>query len=483
MNFGISEKGFKTMRLPDLLDEFNERAKELLGQNIDTDPASEMGQLMGVLVYPLSILWEQLSILWYAITPKTANGVQLDNCVNFSNTRRIKAYPTKVKVALFGDSDTILSKGFVVSSDKYFFDLIESTILSGNFQKQIYVLIKDYEDVREKEFTFSVSKNSDPSFGVYVIAAIDETMETLFVKIKEIVEVDQDFVATYLGNGMVSITPTIPNVISVTIQSEDTLQIAYVGVFNCEETGPISVISGDITNVPSLPSGLTSVYNYEDGTKGSLVENDVDLYSRFLFNIRTLSSGNIDSIVSKIKNTVVGVVVCKGKENARDVEYDGLPPHSILLIISGGDPVEIAKVIWASKSGGIFTAGNILTYVEDSNGTLQEVRFSRPTEKFAWIKVVIGVYSEEIFPPDGSDKITQSLLSYCANVYTLDLDLIPIRFVPPILSAVNGILTIEIWVALMDSIEESPIYTKEAIPIDGETFASFNENRIEISYT
>lgn len=67
-------------------------------------------------------------------------------------------------------------------------------------------------------------------------------------------------------------------------------------------------------------------------------------------------------------------------ENDTDlVDANGLAPHSIALVVEGGDATAIAQQIRTKKGAGAGTFGTSTQIVTDQEGVIYLIRFSRPT--------------------------------------------------------------------------------------------------------
>ena len=96
----------------------------------------------------------------------------------------------------------------------------------------------------------------------------------------------------------------------------------------------------------------------------------------------------IESIVGELLNNIENVESASGYENDTDyVDSRGLPPHSIEIIVEGGDNSEIAQAILRRKAGGIQTYGSIEVGVPGVYGDTIPVRFNRPDYLYTWLKV------------------------------------------------------------------------------------------------
>ena len=100
--------------------------------------------------------------------------------------------------------------------------------------------------------------------------------------------------------------------------------------------------------------------------------------------LQVTGAGTLPSIVARLQDDVSGVTTVKGYENRTDViDVSGRPPHSIEMVVEGGDDQDIIDTLWLVKGGGIQTFGNTSGVAVDSNGNNQTLYFSRPTPRMA----------------------------------------------------------------------------------------------------
>ena len=122
----------------------------------------------------------------------------------------------------------------------------------------------------------------------------------------------------------------------------------------------------------------------------------------------------VDAIAAQIALNVSGVLSTSGFENTGDVvDGDGLPAHSVEMVVLDGDDQDIWDEIWQSKAGGIETHGATSGTVVDRNGDNQTVNFTRPTPKD--IHVIIDVTTDADWPSDGIAQ-TKAVLAAWGNL-------------------------------------------------------------------
>ncbi len=112
------------------------------------------------------------------------------------------------------------------------------------------------------------------------------------------------------------------------------------------------------------------------------------------------SSAMLESIKSAILKNVQGVVSVAPYENCtNEVDSAGRWPHSIEVVVEGGDATEIAQQILNTKAGGINTFGSVETTLHGVYGEDIVVRFNRPTYVKVWFKVGVTLVRTQIRLP------------------------------------------------------------------------------------
>ena len=74
----LDRNGFTKKTYSDLIDEMEEKAKELFGENVNTKSYTPLGIILRVVAWFLSILWDNVERVYNSSFVKKAEGVQLD---------------------------------------------------------------------------------------------------------------------------------------------------------------------------------------------------------------------------------------------------------------------------------------------------------------------------------------------------------------------------------------------------------------------
>ena len=206
-------------------------------------------------------------------------------------------------------------------------------------------------------------------------------------------------------------------------------------------TGPITALSGTITEIDTPITGWSSVNNLSDAQVGTNEETDVELRSRRERSVARDAQAIIDAILAGVANVegVTQTVVLENDTNSTDP--NGLPPHSFQVIAVGGIDEEIANVIWLKKPAGILSFGSTTVQIIDSQGIPHDISFSRSTTVDIYVEVDLTTYPE--YPANGDELIKKAIVDYAngdlvaGRGFSLADDVIYTRLYTPI-NSVQG---------------------------------------------
>lgn len=143
--------------------------------------------------------------------------------------------------------------------------------------------------------------------------------------------------------------------------------------------GAVTAPAGSINQIGTPTLGWQSVTNPAAATPGAPVESDAALRVRQAISVALPSRSVLEGTIGAVAS-VPGVLRHAAFENdAAVVDAHGLPPHSIALVVDGGDAASIAQAIAAKKTPGTGTHGTTAVVVTDIYGIAHRIRFFRPT--------------------------------------------------------------------------------------------------------
>lgn len=158
-----------------------------------------------------------------------------------------------------------------------------------------------------------------------------------------------------------------------------------------QELGSIQAGANTLTSIETPTAGWQSVNNANAATAGQPIETDALLRRRQQASTALPSVVILDGIIGGIA-ALPGVTRVKAYENDTDLtDANGLPSHSISMIVEGGDAQLIAQVIAVKKTPGAGTYGTTLVSLIDNYGVPHNIKFYRPT--YVPITVVITIHN------------------------------------------------------------------------------------------
>ncbi|WP_038367828.1 bacteriophage protein [Bosea sp. UNC402CLCol] len=172
---------------------------------------------------------------------------------------------------------------------------------------------------------------------------------------------------------------------SVTIPAGGSITVTAIA----KDAGAIQALPGAISTIGTPTRGWQSVTNANAAAPGQPVELDAQLRQRQTISTAlpslTVFEGTMGAVAS-----VAGVDRLKGYENdTGTTDANGIPAHSISLVVQGGDATAIAQAIAAKKTAGTGTYGTTNVTITDEYGVARAIKFYRPTA--ATIKVAISL--------------------------------------------------------------------------------------------
>lgn len=142
-----------------------------------------------------------------------------------------------------------------------------------------------------------------------------------------------------------------------------------------QEPGDIHAAAGEIKIIATPCRGWQSAVNTMAATPGRAVETDAALRKRQAVSTAlpslTVFEGTLGAVAA-----VPGVTRWRGYENdTGEADDNGLPPHSICLVVEGGDAQAIADAIAIKKTPGCSTYGDVEMLTRDEMGVPNYIRF------------------------------------------------------------------------------------------------------------
>lgn len=177
-----------------------------------------------------------------------------------------------------------------------------------------------------------------------------------------------------------------------------------------EEVGAIEASPNTITQIGTPTLGWQSVNNPTQATVGVAVETDAELRQRQSISTELPSVSLWEGIIGSLLN-LPGVIRVSGVKNDEDdPSPEGVPGHTIAMIVDGGEVDEIGETIFLKKGEGVGTYGSVQTTYIDTYGFPNVIKFSRPTIVNAYVTLTITPSTAYI--SSVADEIKQRIADY-----------------------------------------------------------------------
>lgn len=174
---------------------------------------------------------------------------------------------------------------------------------------------------------------------------------------------------------------------TTTIPEAGTITVTATSVVS----GAIQATANTITQIVTPTQGWQTVNNPADATIGQPVQTDAQLRIEQTQSVSLPALTVFDATVAAVR-AVPGVTNAAGYENpTNSTDANSLPPHSIAIVVAGGDSMEIAQAIQIKKTPGTQTDGTTTELVSDSHGMPINISFYIATQATIHVQVTISV--------------------------------------------------------------------------------------------
>jgi uncharacterized phage protein gp47/JayE len=170
---------------------------------------------------------------------------------------------------------------------------------------------------------------------------------------------------------------------SVTIPMAGTITVTATAVV----AGAVAALPSTINSIYTPTQGWQTVSNAAAATVGTAAETDAALRNRQATSTQIPAQTVFDATIGAVAN-LSGVIDVAPYENDTDsTNANGLPPHSISLVVQGGVDTEVAQTILDYKTPGTNTYGTTSIPLTDPKGYPRCCEFNRkPRDRMGNIK-------------------------------------------------------------------------------------------------
>lgn len=484
--YGLTKNGVNIKRLDTILDEMHTDLSAKWGVNTRQNPNSLLNVLLTMIADMMAELWELGQDVYYSQYPGSAEGMFLDNVGQFVGLSRAIDAPSYYHILCTGTDGTVIPIGTVISSATSpvtnLYPNAQFTISRSNFNKAAIRVVS----VDGNPLTVILNGNLysvTPTSGTEPRVALQSLATAIS-------DVDVDFNVSVAENDDLLYIEAVQETSANNLVLSNNLTTASVGcvfMFRTEEVGDIHLPTGSITEITKAVTGLSSVKNVGSYIAGRLAETDSQFRESYMAKIFSHSERMGESIKSAILNNVQGVTAIAVYENdSNTTDESGRYPHSVEVVVDGGNETEIAQQILNTKAGGINTFGSQEISLTGENSEEITVRFNRPSYVYVWFHVEISSAPNTSLPSDYFDIIS-SIIQSRVNSLGCGEDIIPQKlFFPQIYASLKELgyisVSMEPVVKIDDNtpIEKPAEYTQRNIDANIRQRCVTSESMIEV---
>lgn len=174
-----------------------------------------------------------------------------------------------------------------------------------------------------------------------------------------------------------------------------------------QKVGAVSAGAGSITKIGTPTLGWHSVTNPASAQVGEDVETDAALRVRQALSTMQPTVGLWEGLIGSLAQLDDVHSVAGRHNDTGTTSSDGIPAHSIAIVVAGGNVNDIAETIFKKKSQGVATFGSTSVQYTDSFGNANAIKFSRPSDvkvsvelsvkpTASWLSTVEGEIKERV---------------------------------------------------------------------------------------
>lgn len=472
--YGLTPQGPNPKRLDAILDDMHDRMSARLGVNTRQNQQSLLNHLLTNVADEIAELWEFGVDVYHSEYVSSATGVSLDYAAQFGGSTRGTAAKSYYNILCTGVDGTVIPAGTSIASDTSpatnLVSRTDAEITRTAFNKATVILASP-----AAKTSLGVALNGT----LYTITPDEQKGSSEVLAELGTAITAEDFRVTAINDTLVieAVNETSSNTL-VLSENLTTASVSSIVTFETVDAGDIFIPNGVITKIVKAVPGLTAVSNVGSYIAGQLAESDMEFRKSYVNKIYNSSSAMLESIKSAILKNVQGVVSVAPYENCtNEIDSAGRWPHSIEVVVEGGEAVEIAQQILNTKAGGINTFGSVETTLHGVYGEDIVIRFNRPTYVKVWFRVGVTL-SPNVNPPvNYAELIREQILEKMSGLEAGE-NVIPQKFN----LQVSGIDYIDVWLYATPNDGDMPggNYNQRSVSISARERAVTDENRIEV---
>lgn len=375
--FGLTSTGFVPKTLEDVRADINAAIAAYFGPSVDLTNGI-LARFVAILAERYAELWELAVMIVASQDPDAAAGDALDALCLLTGTLRLEAAYSTVTLTLTGTPSTVVGPASQVASatTSVLFQTVASATLAAlpSWVASTAYVVGDRRTNASRCYVCTTAGTSAGSGGPTTTAA-NITDGTVHWR--------------YLGDGTAAVDSAAQSL----------------------SKGAIVGASGDLTVKQTPIGGWQGVINLLDAKLGYDDQPDESLRVTREEELSQAGTSTADAIQAAVLQ-VANVTACTVFVNNTDVtDSDGMPPHSVEVLVRGGADADVATVLLAQVAAGIATTGNTSATAVDAEGVSHTLYFTRPEEINIGVSVTL-IKGPAAYPSDGDAQVKAAIAAF-----------------------------------------------------------------------
>ncbi len=478
MAYGVTKEGFITKPKQAILDSLSAAAKQQWGEKTPTTPDSVLGQFFNVIASTAKDGWDVTQASASMQNREEASGRYLDFLARITGLTRLAISGSTGNLLFTGDSGTTVQP-FTACKDEQNRNVLTNIELTLN-RSSCYSSTFEINDLQDStdytivvEGTTLTTNSGVGATKVSVLQAL-EALVTGSTSMLPVVDTEAEtlLIKYYTWNNNLTTT----NSDNITLQYVSSL----VESVSALQGADVNFSAGTVTTLVSSNLGVESVTNPVSFQNGRDEESDAELRIRMDSKEESAGTATKPSIEASLSE-IIGVTSALVVRNNTLVDdpVTGIPAKHFETFIRGGSDADIAAVLWRTAPLFGNYHGDVEQVITDENGDNQSIKYTRPTNSYAHVRVTYAIDPEGSFPADGEQSMREAVVKY-GNGLSEGNDLVPSKFYGP-LYTVEGVLISNIQVAVTTGESDTPVWQATSVPVDPVDSLIFNTSRVIIT--
>lgn len=384
--YGMLPEGFVIPTPAELRDKFDAGMRAKFGASLPLGDYSLAGHCNAIVAEQVGLCWEGTEAAYSAQDVDKARDAAQDSVCALTGTFRPDAVSSRVLETIVGDPGTVVGAGFTVATLSTGFTFVTVATGPGPAAPVIGALA---DWAPSTNYALGARVTNEGNAYVCIAAGVSDVAGGPTTNAPDILDGGAHWKFLGIGTGAVDV------------------------YMDSEETGEITAIAGDLTDIRTPAGGVNAAINLSDAVLGRDRGTDMELALLRESELASSDGGPADAVRASILRKVPGVTSCHVFFNTSDtVDADGVLPHSCECLVEGGEDQDVIDAIWRSVPLGIRTVGTTTGFSVDDEGFDQVVKFTRPDP----VDIYVDVTLTKIAKSYGGDALVQSTIGGAGQV-------------------------------------------------------------------